>query len=215
MNRHCCVATAHALDHKTRNAHAQKGKTDLNKTRIFKMATMEDMSKIRISSCFMHFEGVTEQLSKVTRQRLKKFVDCRNKWAKLNCLQAEIAMDSYDKFDDEFVNSYLAENTNESFDLEWYHHMKCYKKFSDEEKIRRQQVKEENGAGTSTENIDNTVDHTCNDSHVEPAVEPRRKITRSSVKEPSKTLPQRNKHVLPECCIICGKDSSWFSRDKV
>jgi hypothetical protein len=90
----------------------------------------------------------------------------------------------------------LAENTNESFDLEWYHHMKCYKKFSDEEKIRRQQIKEENGASTSTENIDNTVDHTCHDSHVEPAVEPRRKITRSSVKEPSKTLPQRNKHVL-------------------
>lgn len=83
MNGHCCVATTHALDKKTLNAHAQIGKTDLNKTRIFKMATMEDMSKIRISSCFMHFEGViTEQLSKVTRQRLKKFVDCRNK-----CLQ--------------------------------------------------------------------------------------------------------------------------------
>ena len=65
------VATAHALGHKTRNAHAQKGKTDLNKTRIFKMATMEDMSKIRISSCFMHFEGVTEQLPKLLVKGLR------------------------------------------------------------------------------------------------------------------------------------------------
>ena len=160
----------------------------------------------------MHFEGVTEQLSKVTRQRLKKFVDCRAKWAKLNCLQAEIAKNSYEKFDDEFVNSYLAENTSESFDLEWYHHMKCYKKFSDEGKIRRQRTKEENAASTSTEKVANTVGHTC---HMEPAVEPRRKITRSSVKEPGKTLPQRNKRVLPESCIICGRDSSWFSKDKV
>lgn len=136
-----------------------------------------------------------------------------NACKELNCLQAEIAKDSYDKFDDEFVNSYLAENTNESFDLEWYHHMKCYKKFSDEGKIRRQQIKEENGASTSKEKV--AIDHTC---HMEPAVEPSRKITvitRNSVKEPSKTLPQRNKHVLPECCIICGRDSSWFSRDKV
>ena len=30
MNRHCCVANTHALDHKTLNAHAQIRKTDLN-----------------------------------------------------------------------------------------------------------------------------------------------------------------------------------------
>jgi hypothetical protein len=30
VNRHCCVANAHALDHKTLNAHAQIRKTDLN-----------------------------------------------------------------------------------------------------------------------------------------------------------------------------------------
>ena len=30
MNRHCCVANTHALDHKTLNAHAQITKTDLN-----------------------------------------------------------------------------------------------------------------------------------------------------------------------------------------
>jgi hypothetical protein len=30
VNRHCCVANTHALDHKTLNAHAQISKTDLN-----------------------------------------------------------------------------------------------------------------------------------------------------------------------------------------
>jgi hypothetical protein len=30
VNRHCCVANTHALDHKTLNAHAQIRKTDLH-----------------------------------------------------------------------------------------------------------------------------------------------------------------------------------------
>jgi hypothetical protein len=30
MNRHCCVANTHAVDHKTLNGHAQITKTDLN-----------------------------------------------------------------------------------------------------------------------------------------------------------------------------------------
>jgi hypothetical protein len=30
VNRHCCVANTHALEHKTLNAHAQIRKTDLN-----------------------------------------------------------------------------------------------------------------------------------------------------------------------------------------
>jgi hypothetical protein len=30
VNRHCCVANTHALDHKTLNAHVQIRKTDLN-----------------------------------------------------------------------------------------------------------------------------------------------------------------------------------------
>ena len=60
----------------------------------------EDIYKTRISSCFMHFDGVTEQLCKVTRQRLKKFLECRSKWAKLKCQQAEIAKKSYENIDE-------------------------------------------------------------------------------------------------------------------
>ena len=42
------------------------------------------------------------------------------------------------------------ENNPDSINLEWYHHMKCWKTFFDEGKIRRQQRKdpEEKGEGT-------------------------------------------------------------------
>ena len=97
----------------------------------------------------MHFDGVTEQLCKVTRQRLKKCLECRSKWAKINCQQAETAKKSYDNIDDGSVTSYM-EKSPDSINLEWYHHMKCWKTFCDEEKICRQQRKEEKGEGTSS-----------------------------------------------------------------
>ena len=158
----------------------------------------DTMEKIKLSGCFMHFEGISEQLSKVSRPRIKKFVECRSKWVKLDCQQAEIAASSYEKFDDESVGIYLQET--ETINLEWYHHMKCYKKFCDEEKIRRQAKKEDMKPCTSNE---------------QPPGEPSRKLTRTSTVAANKTLPQKNKHVLPERCIICQKDSSWFSKDKV
>ena len=80
----------------------------------------------------------------------------------------------------------------DNINLEWYHHMKCWKTFCDEGKIRRQQRKEEKGEGTSSKGPTST--------EVSPEVE---------------TLPQRKAHVLPEICIICGRDASWFSLDKV
>ena len=106
----------------------------------------EDIYNIQISSCFMHFDGVTEQLCKVIRQRLKKCLECRSK---LNCQQAEIAKKSYENIDDGSVTSYMEKNPD-SINLEWYHHMKCWKTFCDEGTIRRQQRKEEKGEGTSS-----------------------------------------------------------------
>jgi hypothetical protein len=98
----------------------------------------------------------------------------------------------------------------DSINLEWYHHMKCWKRFCDEEKIRRQLRKEERGEGTSSKGLTST-----DESHVEVEPVPKRKMTRQSVAETIKTLPKRNAHVLLEICIICGRDASWFSLDKV
>lgn len=101
------------------------------------MAADNDISKLAIYSCFMHFDGVHDQLYKVTRQRLSKFLECRSKWAKRECTQAEIARKSFKDFDESALNSYLERNP-ESIDLKWYYHKKCYKKFCDKEKILRQ-----------------------------------------------------------------------------
>ena len=124
-------------------------RTNAHEVRIAlcKIIVTEDISNIRISSCFMHFHGVKEQLCKVTRQGLKKGLECRSKMAKLNCPQAEIAKKSYENIDDRSVTSYMEKNPD-SINLEWYHHMKCWKTFCDEGKIRRQQRKEEKGEGT-------------------------------------------------------------------
>ena len=98
------------------------------------MADANEISHARISSCFMHFEGVTEQLCQVSHQRLKKFIECRHKWAKLDCVQADIAKSSYNKFDDDFVNTYLAENTESSFALKSLSSAEAYMKFLVREK---------------------------------------------------------------------------------
>ena len=157
--------------------------------------------KIKISSCFMHFDGVKEPLCKISRQRLKKFVECRPKYAKLYCEQADIVKNSYSLFEDSSINSYFVKD-DENFHIEWYHHMKCYKKFCDEEKIRRQEKKERKC--TNMTNIAVPLEEKL----LMAPMEPRRKVTRNSCAQSSKDLPQK-------CCIICGKDSSWFSRDKV
>ena len=113
--------------------------------------------------------------------------------------------------DDGSVNSYTEKNPD-TIKLEWYHHMKCWKRFCDEEKIRRQQRKEEQGKGTSSKTVTSTEE-----THVEvEPIEPRRKITCQLVTEAiNKALPKRNAHVLPKICIICGRDAWWFSLDKV
>ncbi len=76
------------------------------------------MEDIKIVDCFMHFDGITEPLSKISRQRLKKFIECRPKWAKLECQQAEIANRLYEKFDDETVEAFLDESPKVIV-LEW------------------------------------------------------------------------------------------------
>ena len=66
-------------------------------------------------------------------------------------------------------NSYMDSNPD-SINLEWYHHMKCWKRFCDEEKIRRQLRKEERGEGTSSKGLTST-----DESHVEVEPVPKRK----------------------------------------
>ena len=96
------IANTHAQLSQTRTAHAHNQRTffEVETRSVMQINMAEDIYKTRISSCFMHFDGVTEQLCKVTRQRLKEFLECRSEWAKLKCQQAEIAKKSYENIDD-------------------------------------------------------------------------------------------------------------------
>ena len=107
---------------------------------------------------------------------------------------------SYKNIDDGSVSSYMEKNPD-SINLEWYHHMKCWQRFCDEGKIRRQQRKEEKGERTSSKGPTSTE---VSPVEVEP-MKPRRKmrVNQSQKLNEIKTLPQRNAHVLPEICTIC------------
>ena len=100
------IANTHAQLSQPRTAHAHNQRTffEVETRSVMQINMAEDIYKTRISSCFMHFDGVTEQLCKVTRQRLKEFLECRSEWAKLKCQQAEIAKKSYENIDDGSVS---------------------------------------------------------------------------------------------------------------
>lgn len=169
--------------------------------------------KQNISSCFMHFEGIKETVFPITRQRLETFLSCRPRWSKLDCAQAEIARKSYDMFTDEAVWSYLEKDTN--FSLNWHYHKGCYKKICDKEKIRREEAKlikdtTRISIVEETSGVEENQNHAIHKTYVT------RKLTRSQVCEDSgSSLPKKSKHVLPEECIICGKDNNLFTKDKV
>ena len=52
-------------------------------------------------AAFFVLHGVSEPLSKVSRQKLKKFIECKQKWKVPKCEQVETADHLYNIFDDE------------------------------------------------------------------------------------------------------------------
>ena len=53
---------------------------------------------------------VRTALCKIIMAELRNVFECRSKWAKLNCQQAEIAKKSYEHIDDGSVTSYMEKN---------------------------------------------------------------------------------------------------------
>ena len=89
------------------------------------------------------------------------------------------------------------EKNPDSINLEWFHHMKCWKTFCDEGKIRRQQRKEKRAKELAVKG---------------------KGPTSTKVSPEAATLPQRNAHVLPEICVYYlweRRFLAWFSFDKV
>ena len=70
------------------------------------------------------------------------------------------------------LHTWRMEKNPDNINLEWYHHLKCWKRFCDEGKIRRQQRKVAKGEGTSSKGPTSTE---VSPVEVEP-IQARRKI---------------------------------------
>ena len=98
-----------------------------------------DPLNIKITSCFLRFEGIKDCLSEITKQRIKKFLSCRRRWADIKGKEGDVARKSYELFEDKLLADYLSSHAE--FQLRWPYHKACYKKFCDVEKIRRAEEK--------------------------------------------------------------------------
>eukprot|EP00112_Aurelia_sp_Birch-Aquarium-sp1_P018095 Seg4270.1 transcript_id=Seg4270.1/GoldUCD/mRNA.D3Y31 product="hypothetical protein" protein_id=Seg4270.1/GoldUCD/D3Y31 len=98
-----------------------------------------DPSKIKITSCFLHFEGIKDCSSEITKQRIKKCLSCTRRWADLKGKEGDVARKSYELFEDKLLEDYLSSHAE--FQFCWPYHKACYKKFCDVEKISRAEEK--------------------------------------------------------------------------
>ena len=74
---------------------------------------------------FCNFDGVSQPLSKITRERLKKFLECRQKWNKLKREPVKIAGQPYKLFNDESVYLFLEKHPdNNDLGLKLNYHAK-------------------------------------------------------------------------------------------
>eukprot|EP00112_Aurelia_sp_Birch-Aquarium-sp1_P020753 Seg542.3 transcript_id=Seg542.3/GoldUCD/mRNA.D3Y31 product="hypothetical protein" protein_id=Seg542.3/GoldUCD/D3Y31 len=175
-----------------------------------------DPSKIKITSCFLHFEGIKDCSSEITKQRIEKFLSCRRRWADLKGKEGDVARKSYELFEDKLLEDYLSSHAE--FQFRWPYYKACYKKFCDVEKISRAEEKiAKDGSFQVIEGDagdDGSAAGLCADQAKDYV--PEKKMTRLSIVRENgsraDTLSKRNRYVLPARCIICHKDSAWFGK---
>ena len=173
-----------------------------------------DPLNIKITSCFLHFEGVKDCLSEITKQRIEKFLSCRRRWADLKGKEGDVARKSYELFEDKLLEDYFSSHAE--FQLRWPYHKACYKKFCDVEKIRRAEEKK------ATDGPFQFIERDANDGRAAALADqareyvPEKKMTRLSIVRENgsraNNISKRNRYVLPVRCIICHKDSAWFGK---
>ena len=112
-----------------------------------------DLSAIKITSCFLHFEGTKDCCSEITKQTVEKFLSYRKRWAGLQGKEGDVARKSYELFDDEVLKGYI--NNHPEFEFRWPYHKACYKKLCDGEKIKR--AEEKKAKTVSSQNIDDAA----------------------------------------------------------
>ena len=97
--------------------------------------SVNDPLNIKITSCFLHFEGIKDCLSEITKQRIEQIFSCGRRWADLKGKEGDVARKSYELFEDKLLEDYLSRHAE--FQLRWPYHKACCKRFCDVEKTRR------------------------------------------------------------------------------
>lgn len=150
-------------------------------------------------TCFIHFDDVFQSLTSVTEARLKKFVACRARWAKLEGEKSDICMKTYELFSDVDVGKHFS-GEECCGEIGLYYHQNCYKRLCDENKLQKAESK-------------TTPKSEQEDIEVETDLTPPEKMLRRSLSDcgQNSEVKARSRHVLPPICIICEKKSDLFA----
>ncbi len=99
------------------------------------------LKHLKLNKCFIHFDDVSQSLTKITEARLKKFVACRARWAELG-QKSDICRQTYKLFSDENVDRHFSGTICcGECNLDWYYHQNCYKRLCDENKLQKAEEK--------------------------------------------------------------------------
>lgn len=164
---------------------------------------------LRMACCIIHFDDqdATSSTIRFTRITFERFIERRNQWLSLDGDQQRIARKSLDFFPHDEEELVTTDGAPELF-----FYKDCYRKFTDKTKVERAMHRI---SKSRTKIQPSATDQ--REEELQSLGNINRPLTRRSLSSPansgeqSSTVVSRNKHVLPEVCIICRKKDFYFT----
>ena len=169
---------------------------------------MDELVGKKLSSrqCFIHFKGKSGEICKLTSHTIIKINEYCEKWLSLDGEQSQIAANVAEKVKRWSLDT-EGELREEIENVEY--HKECYIRFCDKTKIERSEKRVKKIALNQGEASTFVPEPTDDDRSVLETVA--RVSPRTQLKSGKEKVPRRNKHILPEQCIICKKRDSYIS----
>lgn len=161
-----------------------------------------------MDECFIHFEGKSGELCQLTPHTIDKISEYCEKWVHLDGEPCKIAANVAERAKRWSLDSEREPVREEIANARY--HKECYTRFCDKTKVERAEKRIKKKAvtfGASTQGEPSTP-VTNRTTPVPVRISPRTLISGSE------RIARRNKHVLPEQCIICKRQDS-YKVDKV
>ena len=174
-----------------------------------KKITMDELAKKTTSTrqCFIHFEGKSGELCLLTPHTISKISEYCDKWINLDGEQSEIAPNIASRIK---RWSFDLEGELEREEIEnTRYHKECYIRFCDKTKVERAEKRKKKEEEELSEQGEPSSSSSDQIAPVSVRVSPRTTLTSGSGR-----ITRRNRHILPEQCIICKKPDAYIV-DKV